>query len=146
MAPRQKSRFWRLCRICFRRIRITLWLIVLILLGMIVYLNQIGLPGFVKRPLLEKLRARGIDLQFSRLRWRWYQGIVAENVRFGQARKGPGPQISAAQVQVQLNYHALSRLQLQVDALTLRQGSIIWPVPEPNQPGRELCVENVQTD
>ena len=63
-----------------RRLRITIWLVILALVGALAYLNQVGLPNVVKRPLLEKLRARGIDLQFSRLRLRWYHGIVADNV------------------------------------------------------------------
>ena len=91
MAPRDKSRFWRKCRILFRRFRITVLSITLALLGALLYLNQVGLPGFIKRPLLEKLRAHGIELQFSRLRWRWAQGIVAENVRFGGTQEGAAP-------------------------------------------------------
>ena len=79
MAPRQKGRFWRTCRICFRWVRITVWLLILALLGVLIYLNQIGLPDFAKKPLLEKLRARGLDLQFSRLRLRWYGGLTARN-------------------------------------------------------------------
>src|SRR5436305_51868 len=77
---RSRSRVWRLCRIYLRRLRITIWLVILALVGALAYLNQVGLPNVVKRPLLEKLRARGIDLQFSRLRLRWYHGIVADNV------------------------------------------------------------------
>src|SRR5438477_8674000 len=123
MAARPNSRFWRRCRIYFRRFRLTVWLLILALLGALVYVNQVGLPGFVKRPLLEKLRARGIDLQFSRLRLRWYQGLVAENVRFGQATGALHPEITASEVQVHLDYHALAHLRLQVDSLRLRRGS-----------------------
>ena len=68
MAPRTKSRFWRICGIYFRRFRMGMWLVILLVLGSLLYLNQIGLPGIVKKPLLEKLRARGVDLQFTRLR------------------------------------------------------------------------------
>src|SRR5438309_9009250 len=132
MRPRPKSRFWRLCRIYFRRFRITLWLVVLGLLGSLVYLNQVGLPGPLKKPLLEKLRARGIDLQFSRLRLRWYQGIVAEKVRFGRVGEPFSPHMLLDEVQVQLNPHALAKFQLQVDGLMLRRGRLIWPIAETN--------------
>src|SRR6266850_1534143 len=145
MAARHKSRFWRLCRIYFRRFRIMVWLLVLFLLGALVYVNQIGLPGFIKRPLLEKLHARGIDLQFSRLRWRWYQGIVAENVRFGQADERMGPQLTLREVQVQLNHRALRHFHLQVDSLVLRQGQLNWPFFATNQEMRQLSVQNIQT-
>src|SRR5215470_6319056 len=91
---RPKSRFWRLCRIYFRRFRITIWFLVLAVLGVLVYVNQIGLPGLVQRPLLETLRNHGIELQYSRLRLRWYQGIVAENVRFGRPDQPRGPRLT----------------------------------------------------
>jgi hypothetical protein len=146
MAPRRKHRFWRLLRIYFRRFRIIVWTCILIVLGMLLYVNQIGLPGFIKNPILQKLRARGIDLQFSRLRLRWHQGLVAENVRFGQATERLHPQITASQVQVQLNYRALRRLQIQVDSLTLRQGCVVWPVPDETHTNRELSIQNIQTD
>src|SRR5262245_3809488 len=83
MAQKERSRFWRKCRVYFRRLRITILLLMLALLGAIIYLQVYGLPGFVQRPLLEKLRARGVDLDFTRLRWSWYRGMVAENVKFG---------------------------------------------------------------
>src|SRR5882762_7642161 len=108
MGPRRKHRWWRLCLIYFRRFRITVWTCILLLLAMLIYLNQVGLPGFVKKPLLEKLRARRIDLQFSRLRLRWYQGLVAENVRFGQATGALHPEVTASEVQVHLDYRALA--------------------------------------
>src|SRR5438552_2550740 len=146
MPPRPRRRFWRICRIYFRRFRITAWFLILAILGALVYVNQVGLPGFVKRPLLEKLRARGIDLQFSRLRLRWYQGIVAEKVRFGRSDEILGPRLTLSEVQIHLNRHALAKLQLQVDALMLRKGRLVWPIGETNQPNREFSVENIQTE
>src|SRR6476469_9464204 len=98
MNAQRKHQFWRLLRIYFRRFRITVWICILLLLGTLIYLNRIGLPGFVKKPLLEKLRASGVDLQFSRLRLRWPQGIVAEGVRFGQVTTKSHPEVRAAQV------------------------------------------------
>jgi hypothetical protein len=124
-----KSGFWRRCRICFRWLRITVWVIVLALLGVFLYVNQVGLPNFVKRPLLQKLRDRGIDLQFSRLRYRFYQGLVAENVRFGQTDEPGGPQITAEDVQVGLTFE---RRQLQVEGLKVRKGRLLWSLVESN--------------
>ena len=134
MATRTKSRFWRICRVYFRRFRIAVWLVVLALVATFVYLNQVGLPGFVKKPLLENLRARGLDLQFSRLRLRWYRGLVAENVRFGRAGEPLSPQFTIQEAQVRLNHRAMTRLQLQVDSLMLRQGRLVWPLLR-HQPG-----------
>ena len=146
MATRPKSRFWRICRIYFRRFRIAVWLVVLVLVAMFVYLNQVGLPDLVKKPLLENLRARGLDLRFSRLRLRWYRGLVVENVRFERADEPLSPQFTVQEAQVRLNHRALSRLQIQVDSLMLRHGRLIWPIPETNQAPRQLAIEDIQTD
>jgi len=146
MTPRRKRRFWRRCGICFRWLRITVWLLILALLGALIYLNQIGLPDFAKQPLLENLRARGIDLQFSRLRLSWYHGLVAENVRFGRADEPRSPQLTLAEVRLRFNDAALTRLQFQIDSLVLRRGRLVWPIAETNQAPRQLAVDNIQTD
>jgi hypothetical protein len=146
MAPsKKKAHFWRLCRIYFRRFRITVWLIVLAVVACLLYLDQIGLPGFVKKPLLDKLRAQGIDLQFSRLRLRWLHEVVAENVVFGRAHDSLTPQLTVREVQVLLNHHSLLHFRLDVDSLALRHGRLDLPIAATNQPPRELSVSNIQT-
>ncbi len=112
----------------------------------VLYLTRIGLPDFAKRPLLENLHARGLDLQFSHLHLSWYRGIVAENVRFGRADEPLSPELTAAQVQLRLNHRALARLQFRIDGLVLRQGRLVWPLAETNQTPRELTIENIQTE
>ena len=124
----------------------TVWLMLLALVLCLAYLNQVGLPRFVKEPLLEKLRVRGMDLQFSRLRLRWFRGIVADNVRFGQAEEPLGPRLSFAEVQVRLNYKALAKFRLQVDSLVGRQGQLLLPIVGTNQAPRQLSIENIQTE
>ena len=141
-----KSHFWRKCRIGFRRLRMAVWLTLLAVVLCLAYLNQVGLPRFVKEPLLERLRAGGIDLQFSRLRLRWFRGIVADNVYFGQAEEPLSPRLSFAEVQVRLNYKALAKLRLQVDSLAVRQGRLLLPIAGTNQAPRQLSVENIQTE
>ena len=145
-AASRKRGFWRTCRVYFRRFRITVWLLILALVGALVYLTQIGLPDFVKQPLLDNLRVRGLDLQFSRLRLSWQHGIVAENVRFGRADEPLSPALTVALVQVRLNHRALSRLEIQIDSLYLRQGRLVWAVTDTNQAPRQLAIENIQTE
>jgi hypothetical protein len=127
-------------------VRIAVWLFILVLLCGLVYLNQVGLPGFIKQPLLERLRARGLELQFSRLRLSFYRGLLAENVRFGQAREPRGGHLTAGELKVQVDPWALAKLQLQVEALSIRKGRLAWPVPADLQPDRELSIEGIQTD
>jgi hypothetical protein len=142
----RKRVFWRLCRIYFRRFRITVWLLLLLSLGGLIYLDQVGLPEFVKKPLLVELRARGLDLRFTRLRLSWTEGLVADQVRFGRTDEPWGPHLDLDKVQVRLDYSALARRRLAVDALTLRHGRLVWPIPEGERSRRELSVEDIQTD
>ena len=144
-APRKRG-FWRTCRLCFRWLRITIWLLIFVLLAALVYFNQIGLPAFAKKPLLENLRARGLDLQFSRLRLSWHRGLIAENVRFGRPGEPLSPELTAAQVQLRLNLRALTRLHFQIDSVVLRQGRLIWPLAEANQAPRDLTVGAIQSE
>jgi hypothetical protein len=115
------------------------------LFGALLYLNRVGLPDFLKRQLLEKLRARGIELGFSRLRLSWRLGVVADDVRFGQADRPFSPYARFAQVRLQINHHALLRRQLQVDALVLREGRLMLPVPQTNGPVQELTLDHIET-
>ena len=140
MPPQAKSRFRGRGRIYFRRFRVTVLLLVLALLGAGIYLNRVGLPDFLKQPLLEKLRARGLDLEITRLRLRWYRGIVAENVRWGHA---DGPGLALKEVELRLNRRALAGLQLQVDSLALNQGRFVWPIARTNEAPGALTVDDL---
>src|SRR5205085_7504248 len=137
----RKRGFWSSCRIYFRRFRIALWLLILAFLGFLVYLNQVGLPDFVKNPLLRNLRARGLDLQFSRLRLRWYQGIVAENVHFGRPEDPSSPQLNISEVKLSLDQKALAKFKFRIDSLNLRQGRLLFPIAETNRASRQLTLE-----
>ena len=108
MVTRKSSRFWKLLRIYFRRFRLGMWLVILALLGALLYLNQLGLPDFAKNPLLEKLRARGLDLQFTRLRLRFPHGLVADNVTFGGTNNAANPVLRLKEIQLRLDYAALA--------------------------------------
>ena len=117
MPEEKRSRFWRKARVYFRRFRITVLLILLMLLGVLIFLNLHGLPDFAKRPILEKLKERGVEIEFSRLRLRALQGLVAENVRFGPSREPEWPHLTAKEVELNLNPLSLLLLQVQVESL-----------------------------
>ncbi|HEV2390951.1 MAG TPA: AsmA-like C-terminal region-containing protein [Verrucomicrobiae bacterium] len=136
--------FWRLCFLCFRRCRIALWFLIFLLLASIIYLNQVGLPSWISRPLVQRLQARGLDLQFSRLRLRFYQGFVADNVRFGQAGQPLSPHLLVNEVRLLLNFRALAHLHFQIDALVLQRGQLTWPLPD-YPPDNALSVQHIQT-
>src|SRR6185312_1769477 len=107
MATSAPPRRWHRFRVIFRRFRIAVLLVVLALVGFVLYLDRVGLPNFIKNPLVEKLHERGLDLQFTRLRWRLSHGIVAENVFFGRTNDASSPQLTLKEVQLRLDYAAL---------------------------------------
>src|SRR5439155_26149278 len=111
-----------------RRCRIATLLLALAAVGALIYLNQVGVPDFLRRPLLEKLRARGLDLQMSTLKLRFYRGLVAEDVKIGAMNDTAGPRLTAKEAEVKLNSLALLKLKLQVRAVGLRDGKFFWPV------------------
>jgi hypothetical protein len=147
MAKPAPPRRWHRFRVIFRRCRIAILLVVLALIGFVLYLDRVGLPNFIKDPLVAKLHDRGLDLQFTRLRWRLSRGIVAENVFVGRTNDLSSPQLTLKEVQLRLDYAALLKRQFQIESLQLRQGQLTWPVVSAtNGPTRQLSIENIQTD
>lgn len=142
-APRHRRSIWQRLRIYFRRFRAAVWTLVIVVILAALWLNQLGLPGFLKRPLLEKLRAHGIELQFTNLRLSWSRGFVAYNVRFGRADAPGTPQFSARRVEVPLNRVALRHLDFEIGGLVLCDGLLTWPINETNQPRRALTATNL---
>ncbi len=146
MATETKGHFWRKFRIRFRWFRVTVLLLILLLVGPAFYLNRRGLPQFMTRPVLNALRAQGVDLELRRLRLRFYRGFVATDVRFGRAERSDSPRLSVKEVEVKLNYGALLRRQIRVESLGIRSGKLEWPVGDTNQPSQPFIVENIRAN
>ena len=101
----------------------------LLLLIVFLDLNQIGLPEFAKRPLLEQLKARGAELEFTRMRLRLGRGIVVENVQLRRAGGVPGEQVALAQLQLKLRWSdLLSATVPTITAVTVRGGRLTLPL------------------
>ena len=137
--------FWRVCRVGFRCARILVWLLVLAGLVAFLWFNQRGVPDFVKRPVLAELKARGLEVEFRRLRWQWFRGLVAEGIAVERAGAGAGPHFAAAEAEVQLDHDALRRFEFVVSGVALRQGGLTWTVAPSNLPPRTLTVTNLAT-
>jgi hypothetical protein len=140
-----RTRFWNKCRVCFRLCRITVLLFILALVCAVIWLDRVGVPDFVKQPLIQASRQRGVELQFVRLRFNFVRGLVADNVHVGGATTN-APSMVFSQVRLELNYRALLRRKWQLDGLALRQGTLTIPVPDTNGPPFTLTLDGVQTD
>jgi hypothetical protein len=94
LSPPQKG-FWPKCRRAFRWCRYAIYAATVLILGCLLYLNQVGLPEFLQAKLASELRARGLTLKYVGLRLHWLSGIVAENVTLGGAAQSDGAQLSS---------------------------------------------------
>jgi hypothetical protein len=134
--------FWRKCRVGFRWCRITVLSVVLVLVCAFVWFNRIGLPDFLKTRFVQALHSRGIELEFSRMRLRVVRGLVADNVRIGDAKTPGGPTLSIRELQLRVDFRALLHRQLQIKGLILHQGRLVWQ----RSPTNVLVLDNIQTD
>jgi hypothetical protein len=135
---------WRVCRVGFRCVRIAAWLLVLAVLVAFLWFNQRGVPDFVKRPVLAELKARGLDVEFKRLRWQWFRGLVAEGIEAAKSGES-GPHVAAGEAEMQLDLDALRRFEFVVSGVALRQGGLTWTVSSSNLPPQTLTVTNLTT-
>jgi hypothetical protein len=135
------SGFWRKCRIAFRCARFTVWVLVLAVIGTFLWFNRVGLPEFIKTRCVATLHERGVDLEFSRLRLSLIRGLVAENVRVGEAGTN-NPSLTARQVQLEIDFSALWHRQVALDGLVVRDGEFTLPL----SPTNALTLANLQTE
>ena len=139
--------YWRLWRIRLRRLRMCCVFATFVLALALLWLTQVGVPGFLKGPLLKNLSARGVDLQFARLRWRPGRGFVADDVVVGPEQpNAAAPQLSAREVVIELNHSALLHGSIKIDALGVSNGRIDWELEQTGQPTEALSVTNIQTE
>jgi hypothetical protein len=143
--PARKT-LWQRLRLCFRWCRIFLWLLLLGVVGAFIYLNRVGLPDIVKNRVLAELRDRGVDVEFKRLRLRWYQGFVAEQINVGRAGLTRGPQLTIDEAVLRLDGEALRKFQIKLTGVMVRDGRLIWPLLVSNQPNSELKLEKISTE
>jgi|GEM_PF-978175 len=137
-----KRRVFRILLTAFRWLRISLWLIVLVLLSAFFYLHLADMPQCVKTPLLNALRQRGFNAQFSHMRLGWSQEIMLKNVSFGPANETNGPSLSVGSAVIRLNLTALLHGEFKIKSLTVSNGRLQVPVSEDAK--ETLSLDNVQ--
>lgn len=140
--PVPNRRRW-IARVCFRCIRTTL--IVILLIGAILglFLNKVGLPEILKTRVITQARAKGWEVEFSRLRLRWYRGLVAENLHIQGTNGASGPQLFVEEAESPLNLAALRGFELKPNALRLAGGRFVWPLAVSNETPSILVLNNL---
>ena len=122
--------------------------VVLVLSGSVLglFLNKVGLPEFVKARVVAQARAKGLEVQFSRLRLRWYRGIVAESLQIRGTNAPGGLELFVEEAECPLSPAALASLQLRMNSLHLRGGRLIWPLAATNEPRRTFVLNGLNGD
>lgn len=130
VVPKGKGR--RIFRRCWKGVKWGVRLAYLpvgVLLYLVIHLHQIGLPNFVREPLLSQLEAQGLRLEYSRIHLEWGEGLFAENVLV-HFRGRPESQFAYFQkVQLRINFLALRDPEIPiVESLGLVGGEVSLPV------------------
>jgi hypothetical protein len=123
--------------------RYCLWLLVVLALLGLAWINVVGFPDFVKQRVTAALQERGVTLEFSRMRWRFIRGIVVENAIIGDRQvHSDKPVFTAGQIQLRLDYGALAHRKFQLTGVVMRDGILTLPI----NPTNRLVVLNVQSE
>lgn len=146
MARFTQSKWWKNGLRAFQWARILVWLLVVFILGSLIYLNEVGLPDFIKNPLIAGLRNRGLDLRFQKMRLHWYRGILAQQVNLGSVSDAQGPQWYADEVELRFDTRQLLRFKLVVEALRIHNARMAWRLQVPDRPAEILEMDNIRTD
>jgi hypothetical protein len=119
-------------------------LLLLTLVIALVYVSRVGLPAFLKAPLLAELQRRGLEAQCDRLAWRWYRGLVAEGAMLRATNDPNSPRAYAAELALNLNWGRLLRDRtLELDSLRVVGGRLVLPLQEPGQPPEDCSLETI---
>jgi hypothetical protein len=109
-----------------RGLRIVLLLFVFAAIVTAFFLNKIGLPDFAKERVVQYLRSKGWEAEFSRLRLRWGRGIVADEVHVRRTNDWRGPHLFVEQAVCGLDFGSWRDPKIEVRSFKIRGGRIIW--------------------
>jgi hypothetical protein len=144
MSRTRGKRVWGITRRVFRWFRITLLALVLIAALALVYLNEVGLPDFVKRRVVAALETEGLNIEFSRLRLDGYRRIAIDKVRVAVTNAVPPISLSAAKADLRFQREALKSFVFRLEALDLKNGDLELSISDTNAPPQKLQVENIE--
>ncbi|HZM03982.1 MAG TPA: hypothetical protein VFC44_13305 [Candidatus Saccharimonadales bacterium] len=119
-------------RITFRWLRIAFWFALFLAVAAVAYLHLIGLPDFLKRPLLTHLRSHGFEAQFSNVRLGWGPSLIIDNAAFRRAHQPLSPRLSAAQTELAVDLRALVQSRIELKSLRVADAQLQVPVSATN--------------
>ncbi len=134
------KKLWRVARLVFRWTRILFLFLLFLLVFAVVYLHEVGIPGFIKRPVLQKIHDAGFDVEFSAIAWAWPSRVRFEGATFSQATNS-SLKISAAAVRFNLDLSAAAQRDIRINSVSIEGAKLIVPTSETN--GHSLILSNI---
>ncbi|MBL9138721.1 MAG: hypothetical protein JNK85_22820 [Verrucomicrobiales bacterium] len=143
--PKRRRRVWNWCRCSFRWCRIALLLGVLGILLLLTWLRLVGLPDFLRVRLVGELAQRGVAADFQSLRFHWFRGLVAQDlrVRWGGTN---GPRIRIEEADLDLAPPPWAGRKELIRGLAVRRGTVVVPLPLTNESPAELAITDLAAD
>jgi hypothetical protein len=128
-------------RVAFRWCRIVVLLVVTFAVGLILWSNIYGVPGFLERAIRNEVQRRGIQLDFRKLRLKGFRHLIARDVHF---QSGPtnAPTFTAREAEFIVDYERLRSGQLELSGIRLSAGRLTLPLEE----SKSLVVSNINTE
>ncbi|MGC8988813.1 MAG: AsmA-like C-terminal region-containing protein [Verrucomicrobiia bacterium] len=119
---------------CFRRVRLAILAAILFLVLFLLAIGKIAAPGFITAWIRSAAHAHGINLEFKRVVWRWYRGIVAEQVIIQPATNSNIFKASMEELVLDMDWsRLLTERRLDIDGIQLSQGHATLSVPANTQ-------------
>ncbi len=113
----------------FRWVRLAILAVILFLVMCLLAIGKIAAPGFITAWIRSAAQAHGINLEFKRVVWRWYRGIVAEQVMIQPATNSNFFKASAAELVLDMDWsRLLTERRLDIDGIQVSQGHAILSV------------------
>jgi hypothetical protein len=109
-------------------LRVVQVLVFVVLPGIVVWLQFVGLPRALHQPLVEAAQRQGLDLEFDRMRLSLLQGLVLDKVRLRAALLPENPDVGIDRAAISLNFRQLLRGRVELNALDLHGAQLYLPV------------------
>ncbi len=120
-------------------------LLATLIYGSIWYLDHKGLPDFAKIKILEQLRTKGLELDFSSMRWTPKDGILVEEVVLVAPKDPNEPSFSADAVQVRLSPLQWFFQEVNIEEAIVRGGRLTMPVDSEMEKVEQFEAVNIET-
>lgn len=130
---------------CLRWVRLGILGTVLFLVLLLLAIGRIAAPAFITSWIRSAAYAHGINLEFKRVVWRWYRGIVAEQVRIQPGTNSNIFKASAEELVLDVDWsRLLTKRRLDIDGVQISQGHATLSVPANSQSKETIELDDIR--